>query len=70
MAERSEAQRRADAKYYQKHKHKRNVQYSNIQCRVRADIAEDFKAACKEAGTNPNAVLRAAINDFLQEETL
>ena len=34
-------------------------------CKVRKDIADDFKAACKIAGTTPNAVFRAALEDFM-----
>ena len=34
-------------------------------CKVRKDIADDFKAACKAAGTTPNAVFRAALDDFM-----
>lgn len=35
-------------------------------CKVRKDRAEEFKAACKEAGTSPNAVFSNAINDFME----
>lgn len=35
-------------------------------CKVRKDKAEAFKAACKAAGTTPNAVFTAAINDFMR----
>lgn len=34
-------------------------------CKIRKDKAEQFKAACKAAGTTPNAVFTAAINEFL-----
>lgn len=37
-------------------------------CKVRKERAEEFKAACKAAGTTPNAVFTAAINDFLGKE--
>lgn len=37
-------------------------------CKVRKEKAAQFKAACKEAGTTPNAVFIAAINDFLGKE--
>ena len=36
-------------------------------CKVRKDKAEKFKAACKEAGTTPNAVFTGAIDDFMEE---
>ena len=34
-------------------------------CKIRKDKAEQFKAKCKEAGTTPNAVFTAAIDDFM-----
>ena len=37
-------------------------------CKIRKDKAEQFKAACKTAGTTPNAVFTAAINEFLSKE--
>jgi hypothetical protein len=36
-------------------------------CKVRKDKAEIFKAACKAAGTNPNAVFTAAMDEFLRQ---
>jgi len=36
-------------------------------CKIRKDKAEQFKEACKAAGTTPNAVFAAAINEFLAE---
>lgn len=36
-------------------------------CKIRKDKAEQFKEACKAAGTTPNAVFVAAINEFLAE---
>jgi len=41
---------------------------TNIACRVRKDKAERFKAACKENGTTPNAVLLDTVNRYLGEE--
>lgn len=38
-------------------------------CKVRKDLAEEFRQACREAGTSPNAVFRAALEDFLLKET-
>ncbi len=32
-----------------------------VGCKIRKDKAEAFKAACKAAGTTPNAVFTAAI---------
>ena len=37
-------------------------------CKIRKDKAEEFKAACKAAGTTPNAVFTAAINEFMQRD--
>lgn len=37
-------------------------------CKVRKDKAEQFKAACKAAGTTPNAVFTAAIQQFMEEQ--
>ena len=34
-------------------------------CKVRKEIAEEFKAECKHRGTSPNEVFRAAISDFM-----
>ena len=38
-------------------------------CKVRKDKAEKFKAACKEAGTTPNAVFTGAIDSFMEEHS-
>lgn len=35
-------------------------------CKIRKDRAEEFKAACKEAGTTPNSVFSNAISDFME----
>ena len=35
-------------------------------CKVRKERAEEFKAACKAAGTTPNAVFTAAMNKFME----
>lgn len=36
-------------------------------CKIRKDKAEQFKAACKSAGTTPNAVFTGAIDEFMNE---
>lgn len=36
-------------------------------CKVRKSIADDFKAACKAAGTSPNAVFRYALDEFMKD---
>lgn len=38
---------------------------TSLACRVKRDYAEKFKATCAEAGTTPNAVLKAAVDEFL-----
>lgn len=35
-------------------------------CKIRKDRAEEFKTACKEAGTTPNSVFSNAISDFME----
>lgn len=34
-------------------------------CKVRKEKAEQFKAACKSAGTTPNAVFTTAMDTFM-----
>ena len=34
-------------------------------CKVKKERAEEFKAACRQAGTTPNAVFTKAIDDFM-----
>ena len=36
-----------------------------LSCKLRKEDAEAFRAACKAAGTSPNAVFRAAIAQFM-----
>lgn len=36
-------------------------------CKVRKDLADQFKAACKIAGTTPSAVFRAALDEFMAQ---
>ena len=54
----SEAQKRANRKWT-------NANITNLSCKVRKDKAEAFKAACYADGTSPNAVLVAAMNDYM-----
>lgn len=37
-------------------------------CKIRKDKAEAFRAACKAAGTTPNAVFKEAINRFMDQQ--
>ncbi|RKJ73029.1 hypothetical protein D7X33_20900 [Butyricicoccus sp. 1XD8-22] len=39
-----------------------------VGCKIRKDKAEAFKAACKAAGTTPNAVFTAAIQEFMKDK--
>ena len=54
----SDAKRRADNKWAAKNT-------TVLGCKMRRDAADQFKAACAAAGTTPNAVFRAAIDDFM-----
>lgn len=56
----TEARKRANVKW-----DKENM--TILGCRVRKDFAEQFKAACTEAGTTSNAVLKQAAEDFLKD---
>ena len=55
----TDAQRRANNKW-----DKENM--SNISCKMRQEIAEEFKAAAKANGTTPNALIRAWIDGYIQ----
>ena len=59
----TDAQRRANNKYIAK-------AMTVLGCKVRKDEAEEFKAACSAAGTSPNAVFRAAMQDFMAAHLL
>ncbi|WP_406543861.1 hypothetical protein [Pseudobutyrivibrio sp.] len=56
---RSEAKRRADNKYNLAH-------YTVLGCKMKITEAEEFKKACKDAGTTPNAIFRKAVDDFMR----
>ena len=58
----TEAQKRARDKW-----NKENM--TVIVCNVTKKKKEEFKAACERAETTPNAVLVAAINSFLEENS-
>ena len=59
----SDAQRRASNKYIAEN-------MTVLGCKIRKDDAEKFKKACSAAGTNPNAVFRKAIDEFMKENTV
>ena len=56
----TESQRKANRKWDSAH-------YTQLPCKIRKDKADAFRAACKAAGTSPNAVLNAAADSFMQE---
>lgn len=57
----TDSQRRANNKYIA-------ANMTVLGCKIRKDKAEAFKAACKDAGTTPNAVFTDAINSFMERE--
>lgn len=57
----SDAKKKANAKWDA-------VNMATLGVKTRRDKAEAFKAACAEAGTNMNAVLTAAMDDFLRQQ--
>ena len=59
----SDAQRRASNKYIAEN-------MTVLGCKIRKEDAEKFKKACSAAGTNPNAVFRKAIDEFMKENTV
>lgn len=64
---RSEAQRRADAAYRQRHAEELRNKYAHISLSLPRDLAERFKAACAEQGTTVNAVLTNAAKEFVKK---
>ena len=59
----SDAQRRASNKYIAEN-------MTVLGCKIRKEDAEKFKQACADAGTNPNAGFRKAIDEFMKENTV
>lgn len=57
----TDSQRRANNKYIA-------AKMTVLGCKIRKDRAEQFKAACKAAGTTPNAVFTTAINRFMDKQ--
>lgn len=54
----TDAQKRARNKYDREH-------MTVIGCKVRKNDAEAFRQACAAVGTNPSAVFRAAMREFM-----
>lgn len=57
----TDSKRRANNKYIA-------ANMTVLGCKIRKDKAEEFKAACKAAGTTPNAVFTEAIKNFLNRD--
>lgn len=58
----TEARKRANAKW-----DKENMVV--LACKVKREMAEQFKAACAAQGTTSNAVLQQAVKAYLDEHT-
>ena len=56
----SEAKRRADAKWDAKN-------MAVISAKLRRDLAEEFKSAAKSNGTTPNALICGWIDAYMQQ---
>lgn len=56
----TDAKRRANNKYI-----KENM--TTLGCKMRRDYAEEFKAACRMAGKTPNAIFKAAADQFMED---
>ena len=56
----TDAQRRANNKYIAEH-------MTILGCKVRKDYAERVKQKAKDTGTTVNAILKKALDDFLEE---
>ena len=39
-------------------------------CKIRKDDAERFKTVCRMNGDTPNAIFRAAIDDYMREHAV
>lgn len=55
----TDAQRRANNKWDREN-------MANISCKMRREIAEEFKAAAKANGTTPNELIRGWIAGYLE----
>ena len=56
----SDSKKTANAKWDAAH-------MTNIACRITREKAQQFREACRSQGTNPNAVLLAYINRFIEK---
>lgn len=55
----SEAKKRSDNKYDLAH-------FTVLGCKVKKELAEEFKTKCKDYGTSPNEIFKKAIQSFLE----
>ncbi len=67
MANRSEAQRRADAAYYARHKDELAKRHATLSFRLPRPDADRFKKLCKEHGIEYSDVLRKAVYKFMED---
>lgn len=63
---RTDAQRRADAAYRKKNAAKIAAAEKMIATHVPREMAERFKSACAANGTTGNAVLKAAVEKYVE----
>ena len=56
----TDAKRKANNKYIKEH-------MTTLGCKMRKDHAEEFKAACRMAGKTPNAIFKAAADQFMED---
>ena len=63
MTKRSNAQREADRRYNAATANR----YKNLACKVKLEEAAKFEAKCRESDTTVNAVLTAAVREFMKK---
>lgn len=56
----TESKRRANNKYIAEH-------MTVVGCKLTKERASEFRLACKLGGTTQNAVLRAAVDDYIEQ---
>ena len=56
----TDAKRKANNKYIKEH-------MTTLGCKMRKDYAEEFKAACRMTGKTPNAIFKAAADQFMED---
>lgn len=66
MAKRTDAQKKADAAY----RETRAQRFKTLRCQVPRAVAEEFEAACSDAGTNTNQVLSNAVKKYVKRKPM